>query len=100
MKVFEALGMGKMSQFLKKRKLSLKQLEMLVFLSNQNGPVAMKIVLDFFDVLPSTGTSILDGLVSKKLVSRVDSKIDRRSFELKLSKAGRHFCKEVQEFFG
>lgn len=74
--------------------LTLPQFRALVFIA-QRGPTSSSALADALDVHPSSITRLVDRLVTKRLVARHASPIDRREIHLSLTATGRSVVERV-----
>jgi len=74
--------------------LTLLQLQTLILLKNE-GDIPMKNIADNFKVKMSTATSLIDRLISAKLVSRKQDCKDRRIVRISLTKEGETLIDEA-----
>lgn len=76
--------------------LTMLQLQALVLLKNEDN-IQMKDIADNFKVKMSTATSLLDRLVSAKLVSRREDSKDRRIVRISLTNKGKTLIDNAME---
>jgi DNA-binding MarR family transcriptional regulator len=76
--------------------LTLLQLETLIYLA-RNPQVHMVEVANYFHITKPTATSMLNKLVSLKLVKRDENKLDRRVVRVNLSELGKNLLEETQK---
>ncbi|MDB4286391.1 MarR family transcriptional regulator, partial [bacterium] len=77
----------------KKYKISANEMEIILFISEE-GPQRMKSVGERFKIKFSTLTSLVDKIERLNLVKRVNSKEDRRSILVTITKKGRKMLDE------
>jgi len=77
----------------KKYKISANEMEIILFISD-HGPQRMKNVGERFGIKFSTLTSLVDKIERLNLVRRVNSKEDRRSILITLTKKGRRMIED------
>jgi DNA-binding MarR family transcriptional regulator len=80
----------------KKYKISANEMEIILFISH-NGPQRMKSIGERFSIKFSTLTSLVDKIERLNLVRRVNSKEDRRSILVTLTKKGNRMLNEYNE---
>lgn len=77
----------------KKYKISANEMEIILYIS-ENGPQRMKSVGEQFKIKFSTLTSLVDKIERLNLVKRVNSKEDRRSILVTITKKGKKMLEE------
>ncbi|RMG31708.1 MAG: MarR family transcriptional regulator [Bacteroidetes bacterium] len=77
----------------KKYKISANEMEIILFI-NEEGPQRMKSIGEKFKIKFSTLTSLVDKIERLNLVKRVNSKEDRRSILVTLTKKGKRMLEE------
>ncbi len=80
----------------KKYKISANEMEIILFIS-QEGPQRMKAIGERFKIKFSTLTSLVDKIERLNLVKRVNSKEDRRSILVTLTKKGKKMLEEYNQ---
>jgi DNA-binding MarR family transcriptional regulator len=67
----------------------------LVGMIGQKGEVIMRDIAEYLDVPYSTATGIVDKLVNKKILKRINSDTDRRTVKISLTpKKGKEICEQ------
>jgi MarR family 2-MHQ and catechol resistance regulon transcriptional repressor len=79
-----------------KYKISANEMEIILFIS-QEGPQRMKSIGEKFKIKFSTLTSLVDKIERLNLVRRVNSKEDRRSILVNLTKKGKRMLEEYNQ---
>jgi len=69
----------------KKLELPPSNFEILIYLY-EKGPITMKNIASWLSITPPSASSLIDKLVSKELVNRVQSDNDRRTIHISLGK--------------
>lgn len=77
---------------------SLLHLRALQFISN-NPETVMKDIADLFGITPPSATSLVEGMVNSRLITRSERKNDRRIVQLKITKKGRLLLKSGFQYF-
>lgn len=80
----------------KKYKISANEMEIILFIS-EHGPQRMKSVGEQFKIKFSTLTSLVDKIERLNLVKRVNSKEDRRSILVTITKKGKKMLDEYND---
>ena len=80
----------------KKYKISANEMEIILFI-NEQGPQRMKSVGEQFKIKFSTLTSLVDKIERLNLVKRVNSKEDRRSILVTITKKGKKMLDEYND---
>lgn len=66
--------------------LTRQQMMIMLFVNENKENVSVKEIVEFLQVTPGAVTQFIDGLVKNGLVERVESNIDRRSVNIRLTK--------------
>lgn len=83
--------------FLAQFNLSRPQLELLISLKEK--PCTTSLLAKEFSVSPSAVSQMVDQLIEKKLVERIDDKNDRRITNIQLSDGGKKLFEEIHKKF-